>query len=303
MLPGAAGEVPRHRRERSSHRQPLARAGARRGGSQGPARVQQVDVPGWTWAAPASSGSVIWATGDKGGVEAYALGDYASKTPLRLARPAQPRRLGIGPGLRAGRLGARALAGGRPIGQVRPRPGARGDRARARPWASWPRAGPAADRGTARRLRRSRIPRPAGRRSSAWIPLPARSPGDGPGRSLAHAPGAVPRTGGTRRASARPAQERRSRSSKLDAGGFVDAAAAAAGRSPDPVRSLICARRGRPGSRRDRAPGANRMSSGYTKPVSRDDWQQLELPWPAGRDAPGLGPAISWSPAPTAGPT
>ena len=50
-------------------------------------QVQQIDVPGWNWGIPASSGSVIWATGDKGGVEAFALGDYASNTPLRsLAR-------------------------------------------------------------------------------------------------------------------------------------------------------------------------------------------------------------------------
>ncbi|MGC8638318.1 MAG: PQQ-binding-like beta-propeller repeat protein [Isosphaeraceae bacterium] len=45
-------------------------------------QVQQVQVPGWTWSSPAASGSIIWATGDKGGVEAYALGDYASKAPL-----------------------------------------------------------------------------------------------------------------------------------------------------------------------------------------------------------------------------
>ena len=50
-------------------------------------QVQQIDVPGWSWGAPASSGSVIWATGDRGGVEAFALGDYASNSPVRsLAR-------------------------------------------------------------------------------------------------------------------------------------------------------------------------------------------------------------------------
>ncbi len=49
--------------------------------------VQQINVPGWSWGSPASSGSVIWATGEKGGMEAFALGDYASKSPLRsLAR-------------------------------------------------------------------------------------------------------------------------------------------------------------------------------------------------------------------------
>ena len=49
--------------------------------------VQDIGVPGWTWNSPPSSGSVVWATGDKGGVEAYGLGDYASKSPFRsLAR-------------------------------------------------------------------------------------------------------------------------------------------------------------------------------------------------------------------------
>jgi outer membrane protein assembly factor BamB len=49
--------------------------------------VQQINVPGWTWETPPAAGSVLWAAGDKGGLEAYALGDYASKTPLHsLAR-------------------------------------------------------------------------------------------------------------------------------------------------------------------------------------------------------------------------
>ena len=49
--------------------------------------LQQIEVPGWNWGIPAASGSVIWATGDKGGIEGFALGDYASKAPLRsLAR-------------------------------------------------------------------------------------------------------------------------------------------------------------------------------------------------------------------------
>lgn len=59
--------------------------------------VQQVDVPGWTWSPPASSGSIIWATGDKGGLAAYALGDYASKTPLRLIARLNPDASASGP--------------------------------------------------------------------------------------------------------------------------------------------------------------------------------------------------------------
>jgi outer membrane protein assembly factor BamB len=59
--------------------------------------VQQVEIPGWTWATPPSSGSVIWAAGDKGGVEAYALGDYASKTPLRSLSKMSPDLAASGP--------------------------------------------------------------------------------------------------------------------------------------------------------------------------------------------------------------
>lgn len=47
------------------------------------APVQQLPVNGWTWSTPASSGSVVWSTGDRGGVSAYAVGAYGSKDPLR----------------------------------------------------------------------------------------------------------------------------------------------------------------------------------------------------------------------------
>ncbi len=59
--------------------------------------LQQVDVPGWTWGTPASAGSLIWATGDKGGIEAYALGDYASKTPLHSLARLDPDAAASGP--------------------------------------------------------------------------------------------------------------------------------------------------------------------------------------------------------------
>lgn len=45
---------------------------------------QQIAVPGWTWSTPAASGSVIWATSDRAGVAAYAIGDYSEKAPFRL---------------------------------------------------------------------------------------------------------------------------------------------------------------------------------------------------------------------------
>jgi outer membrane protein assembly factor BamB len=45
--------------------------------------VQELKVTGWTWQTPAASGQIIWATGDKAGFEAFAVGDYAGKTPFR----------------------------------------------------------------------------------------------------------------------------------------------------------------------------------------------------------------------------
>lgn len=45
--------------------------------------VQQIEVPGWTWQTPAGSGSIVWATGDKGGYEAFAVGEETSKVPFR----------------------------------------------------------------------------------------------------------------------------------------------------------------------------------------------------------------------------
>jgi outer membrane protein assembly factor BamB len=45
--------------------------------------AQAVEVAGWTWQTPASSGSIVWGIGDKGGYEAFSVGDYASKAPFR----------------------------------------------------------------------------------------------------------------------------------------------------------------------------------------------------------------------------
>ncbi len=45
--------------------------------------AQEVKVAGWTWSTPANSGSIVWATGDKVGYEAFAVGDYGTKTPFR----------------------------------------------------------------------------------------------------------------------------------------------------------------------------------------------------------------------------
>ncbi len=45
--------------------------------------VQEIEVSGWTWQTPATTSSIIWATGDKGGYEAFAIGEETSKVPFR----------------------------------------------------------------------------------------------------------------------------------------------------------------------------------------------------------------------------
>jgi len=45
--------------------------------------VQEIEVSGWTWQTPASSSSIIWAIGDKGGYEAFAVGEETGKAPFR----------------------------------------------------------------------------------------------------------------------------------------------------------------------------------------------------------------------------
>jgi outer membrane protein assembly factor BamB len=55
-----------------------------------PKPVQQVPVAGWTWGTPAASNSVIWATGDRGDVAAYAIGSYDAPDPFRLIARLNP---------------------------------------------------------------------------------------------------------------------------------------------------------------------------------------------------------------------
>jgi outer membrane protein assembly factor BamB len=45
--------------------------------------VQEVEASGWTWCGPATSGSTVWAAGDRGGYEAFSVGDYSEKSPFR----------------------------------------------------------------------------------------------------------------------------------------------------------------------------------------------------------------------------
>ena len=45
--------------------------------------VQDVKIAGWTWQTPTASGQFVWAFGDRGAFEAFALGEYGSKSPFR----------------------------------------------------------------------------------------------------------------------------------------------------------------------------------------------------------------------------
>ena len=62
-----------------------------------PRAVQDVPVAGWTWDSPPASGSIVWAIGDRGGVEAFAAGDYASASPLRSLAKLNPEVEASGP--------------------------------------------------------------------------------------------------------------------------------------------------------------------------------------------------------------
>lgn len=59
--------------------------------------VQEVAISGWTWATPATSGSVIWADGDRGRIAAYAVGAYEAKVPFRAIATLAPEAKSTGP--------------------------------------------------------------------------------------------------------------------------------------------------------------------------------------------------------------
>jgi outer membrane protein assembly factor BamB len=60
-------------------------------------QTQAVDVAGWTWQTPANSGPTVWATGDKGGYEAFSAGDYDAKVPFRSVARLTPDAASSGP--------------------------------------------------------------------------------------------------------------------------------------------------------------------------------------------------------------
>ncbi len=62
-----------------------------------PRLLQRVPVPGWTWSAPATAGSVVWATGDQGGLTAYAIGAETESDPFRPIARYAPENQASGP--------------------------------------------------------------------------------------------------------------------------------------------------------------------------------------------------------------
>lgn len=62
-----------------------------------PRAVQSIDVAGWTWDVPPTSASSIWSIGDRGGMQVFAAGDYASTNPLRPIAALAPDAVASGP--------------------------------------------------------------------------------------------------------------------------------------------------------------------------------------------------------------
>ncbi|WP_165245678.1 outer membrane protein assembly factor BamB family protein [Paludisphaera soli] len=62
-----------------------------------PRAVQTIEVAGWTWDSPPTSGSSIWAVGDRGGLEVFAAGDYAGANPFRSIARLSPDLTSTGP--------------------------------------------------------------------------------------------------------------------------------------------------------------------------------------------------------------
>ncbi len=65
--------------------------------------VQEIKVAGWTWQTPALSGSFVWATGDRVGFEAFAVGEETSKAPFRSVAKLTPDQKSSGPAFAIGR--------------------------------------------------------------------------------------------------------------------------------------------------------------------------------------------------------
>ncbi len=90
--------------------------------------VQEVEASGWTWCGPATSGSTVWAAGDRGGYEAFSVGDYSEQVAVSVGGPTHARHGGVGSCLRAGTVGPGFVGRVGTYGSVRARRRARQDR-------------------------------------------------------------------------------------------------------------------------------------------------------------------------------
>jgi TolA-binding protein/outer membrane protein assembly factor BamB len=59
---------------------------------------QRVPLEGWAWDVPATRESVIWSTGDRAGVSAFAVGGYAEREPVKLIARRTAEAAASGPG-------------------------------------------------------------------------------------------------------------------------------------------------------------------------------------------------------------
>jgi outer membrane protein assembly factor BamB len=59
--------------------------------------IQELPVMGWTWSTPASQGSTIWSTGDRGGMTAYAIGAETERVPFQKVAQRAPADRPTGP--------------------------------------------------------------------------------------------------------------------------------------------------------------------------------------------------------------
>ena len=73
--------------------------------------VQDVPIAGWTWGTPASAGTVIWATSDRGGVTAYGVGAYGEKDPFKPIAGTNPDAEPSGPGYGLAKDRSQAISG------------------------------------------------------------------------------------------------------------------------------------------------------------------------------------------------